>query len=459
MTPPTLSSCHTLREYLEECSRQRFTGVLKVSNHSGCTWALWFFLGRIIGDAGGIDPVGRWLRSLRQQAPALEAGRVDLPVPNTYGEWTHHLLEKLMKRQVVDRTRAVSILRCSIGETLFDIALQEARLNSDCSPFVYRASPQDTLHMEGNFALPLKAEYLWEQVSERVKAWLDSGLEEQSPHQVPIVQNPQQLQELVSEQIFTRLSALLDGKRTIRDVAIALGNDPLHVARALKPQLRMGAIRLADETANPQLGENQRHPAVEEAMAIVSGDSSAPDEAVTELPLPSRPISSHRPAANRPIAKHHAATSRPLIAYIDDSPLDLKRMEACLSSYACDFIGISNPLESLGILLEKRPELIFLDLVMPIANGYEICAQIRRISMLKNIPVTIVTSSDGMVDRIKSKFVGASGFISKPISRVKVAEVLQLYALIPDPGEGKQSVRRNSPILPNPRSRASAVNG
>ncbi|MEO0869229.1 MAG: response regulator, partial [Cyanobacteria bacterium J06642_11] len=64
-------------------------------------------------------------------------------------------------------------------------------------------------------------------------------------------------------------------------------------------------------------------------------------------------------------------------------------------------------------------------LVMPIANGYEVCAQIRRISAFKNTPVIIVTANDGLADRVRAKVVGASGFMSKPINEKRVLKVLK----------------------------------
>lgn len=64
---------------------------------------------------------------------------------------------------------------------------------------------------------------------------------------------------------------------------------------------------------------------------------------------------------------------------------------------------------------------------MPIANGYEICSQIRRVSALNHIPVIILTSNDGIVDRVRAKMVGSSGFLAKPIVTEKVLKILQKY--------------------------------
>jgi len=85
------------------------------------------------------------------------------------------------------------------------------------------------------------------------------------------------------------------------------------------------------------------------------------------------------------------------------------------------------------MLLEQRLSLIFLDLVMPIANGYEICAQIRRTSIFKDMPVIIVTGNDGIVDRVRAKIVRSTDFLAKPIDTNKVLTILQKYISIPNP--------------------------
>jgi two-component system, chemotaxis family, response regulator PixG len=112
---------------------------------------------------------------------------------------------------------------------------------------------------------------------------------------------------------------------------------------------------------------------------------------------------------------------------IDDSAQVCKLMRAIVTDAGHRFISIQDPTQALPRLLENNPDLIFLDLIMPKVNGYEICSQIRRISTLAHIPIVILTGKDGLLDRVRSKATGASEFISKPIARDAINTSLTKY--------------------------------
>lgn len=120
-------------------------------------------------------------------------------------------------------------------------------------------------------------------------------------------------------------------------------------------------------------------------------------------------------------------TQQKLILCIDDSLQICQIMEHIITKDGYQFISVQNPLKALPEILKTKPDLIFLDLIMPVINGYEICAQIRRVSQLKDTPVVILTGNDGVIDRVRSKMVGASGFLSKPVDEEKVLEKIDYY--------------------------------
>jgi chemotaxis family two-component system response regulator PixG len=78
-------------------------------------------------------------------------------------------------------------------------------------------------------------------------------------------------------------------------------------------------------------------------------------------------------------------------------------------------------------MLARKPDVIFLDLVMPNTNGYEICAQLRKLSFFRNTPILILTGNDGIVDRVRAKLVGASDFLNKPVDAGIVLSVIRKH--------------------------------
>lgn len=126
-------------------------------------------------------------------------------------------------------------------------------------------------------------------------------------------------------------------------------------------------------------------------------------------------------------ATSQTTSSKSMVVYVDDSPADSQIMAEIVRGAGYGYENITEPLDAIPTLLELRPKLIFLDLVMPLTNGYEVCAQIRRISAFRKTPIIIVTNNDGIIDRIRARIVGASGFFSKPVKQTRVLKVLNKY--------------------------------
>ena len=148
-----------------------------------------------------------------------------------------------------------------------------------------------------------------------------------------------------------------------------------------------------------------------------------------------KPLTPRRPSATERIAKPDPreilALPKPMerttVVYVEDSAEDSRAMAEVIEGAGYTYANISDSLHALPQLLELKPRLIFLDLVMPVANGYELCSQIRRISAFRKTPIIIVTNNDGIADRVRAKVVGASGFFGKPIQERRVLKVLQKH--------------------------------
>ena len=112
------------------------------------------------------------------------------------------------------------------------------------------------------------------------------------------------------------------------------------------------------------------------------------------------------------------------VVYIDDSLADSHAMGKIVEGAGYSYANISDSLQALSQLIDLKPQLIFLELVLPVTNGYELCAQIRRIPLFKWTPIIIVTTSRRVSDRVRAKMVGASDFLSKPIRAQPILKAL-----------------------------------
>jgi DNA-binding response OmpR family regulator len=60
-------------------------------------------------------------------------------------------------------------------------------------------------------------------------------------------------------------------------------------------------------------------------------------------------------------------------------------------------------------------------------SGYELCAQLRRSPEFQSTPILILTSNDGLIDRVRAKMVGATSFLSKNSGLNKIAVEVQQF--------------------------------
>jgi twitching motility two-component system response regulator PilG len=73
--------------------------------------------------------------------------------------------------------------------------------------------------------------------------------------------------------------------------------------------------------------------------------------------------------------------------------------------------------DALAKIAESRPEIIFVDIMMPRLDGYQTCALIKNNSEFKTTPVVMLSSKDGLFDKAKGRIVGSDRYITKPFSK------------------------------------------
>ena len=118
-----------------------------------------------------------------------------------------------------------------------------------------------------------------------------------------------------------------------------------------------------------------------------------------------------------------------LILIVDDSPTEVHVMQKALERHGYQTACASDGAEATRKAKEMKPDLIFMDVVMPRINGYQATRTLTRDPQTKSIPVVMITTKDQETDRIWGLRQGAVDYLVKPVSEAvlvaKAQEVLE----------------------------------
>lgn len=352
----------------------KFCGQLVLTENRGTQWNFHLYQGHILYVTGGIHPVRRWLRNMQVILPQINTHPVALKeeLDHIAGErhpicWQYQLLSNWVKQQKITHDQAIGIVWLIIVEALSNL--------SRAKEITYELKVEN-LQVEGTITVDIRQAIL--EAERQSKLWQAVQVDF-APDQAPMIKEPEQLEQNTSSSVYQVLKKLLDGRRTLRDLTLKMNRDVVRVASSLLPFIQLGLIELTNVA-----------------------DVIPPISMIADAEKP----------------------QQPLIACIDDSLLICDLMKTILLEAGYRSVSVNDPLKSINVLLALKPDLIFLDLIMPNLNGYQVCQKLRKYSLLRNTPIIILTANDGMVDRVRAKIVGASGFLSK--SKVNTQQVLNV---------------------------------
>jgi len=105
------------------------------------------------------------------------------------------------------------------------------------------------------------------------------------------------------------------------------------------------------------------------------------------------------------------------VLVIDDSKTIRRSAETLLAKEGYEVITAIDGFDALAKIADSRPEIIFVDIMMPRLDGYQTCALIKNNTEFKATPVVMLSSKDGLFDRAKGRIVGSDRYLTKPFSK------------------------------------------
>ena len=366
--------------------RNQFTGQINIQGSSQTVWNIYLCLGRLVWADGGVHPHRSWKRLIDKYCPQVDWYTLEIDFNSNSDCGDYHVLTALLEQKKIGREQAIELVKTRATEILFDLLHLEARQQLRVSSEVASTSSFLTSGMQMSISL-VNIEQVLHDADKDWLIWQQKGLAKWSPNLAPVMRKQNRLREEVSGIVYQNFLRLLDGQRTLRDLSSRMGKDVRKLTSSLIPYVQQDLLDIVE---------------VEDIGIPQHSKSSTKKEDTGDL-------------------------SKPLIACIDDSPQICKIMEQIITQCGYRCISIQESLQALPSLIKANPDFIFLDIGMPIVNGYEICTQVRRVNKLKHIPIVFLTGNDGIIDRVRAKVSGANAFIPKPIEVDKIISTIEKH--------------------------------
>ena len=430
------------------------------------SWSIYLASGKITYATHSIAPFDRldcYLHRLSHQIPAITSEiRAQLSLifeseeEHSISNSEYQAISWLVNHQYLNPNQAGELITGLVAEVIESFLLIK-------SGSYQLGENQD----EGEAFCQLDFQPIVERAQKRLHGWKALAPQVWSPYQRLYFSNRHRIEQQVSPEIQQKLSAILKGF-SFRHLAVLLNQDELQLAQSLHQYIVAGTIELQDPyppfdqlpsifdfsedktpttKAEPEFiltnNDSKRVDGVKtfnhnqslqfpprklekinpqpERIEIQPAQPPLVREKPTQPPSVNQPTKTTAPPVNIPEPVTQAAYK---IVCVDDSPAILQELNRCLEDEMFSVSTISNPVKALMQIIKIKPDLILLDVNMAGIDGYELCRLLRNHSLFKSTPIIMVTANTGIINRVKARIVGASGYLTKPFSQPDLLKIV-----------------------------------
>ncbi|MEL6580316.1 MAG: DUF4388 domain-containing protein [Cyanobacteria bacterium J06621_12] len=241
-----MSANSKLGEQLISLHRQKFTGVLTIlAEGDRQKWEIYFHQGQYLWAEGGYHPNRAWRRNFKYYCPGVNPGIVVLREQPEMRSLHYCLLNVLLQRKLVERQQVKALIENRSQEIFFDL------LQTEYNGILEYATESTSSHylLKAGFSLSLTSiniEHMLFKSQTAWSTWGSKGLASCSPHHAPLLKSYQDLQTQLPDIILANMSRLLNGKRTLRDLAVRMDKNVLDVTCGIVPYFFKGYLRLLE---------------------------------------------------------------------------------------------------------------------------------------------------------------------------------------------------------------------
>jgi twitching motility two-component system response regulator PilG len=432
-----MTSCGTFQKLrplslLTHLSNSYDSAHLKVVSNS-VTWSIYLEKGKIAYASHSVEPFDRLdchLRRLASRMPSLSSetrAKLRLMFENDLSKEQLNISSEyqaicwLIEGQHLTEEQAKILIEGLVKEVIESFLLVEQ------GSYELHSFPEIT-----SYLTKLDLSNLVKYAQKQLQAWQSLAPEISSPYQCPYLAASSLNQKLTSE-LQQKLTAILKGF-SFRHLAILLNQDELRLAQSLYPYIKAGNILLQPPSAPFDclpFAKSTKEPAKNYLLPL----EITANKSVTDISLVSSPklpeISTQNPQSvnivvepNNNLPETQINKKIYKIVCVDDSPTMLREISYFLDDESFAVSTISNPVKALMQIVRLKPDLILLDVKMAGIDGYELCRLLRNHSFFKTTPIIMVTGNTGIIDRVKARMVGASGYLTKPFAQADLLKIV-----------------------------------
>jgi twitching motility two-component system response regulator PilG len=443
---------HGLLRHLSGCFD---TTCLQAFSNS-VTWSIYLEEGTVTYATHSVEPFDRLERHLRRLSPQIPQVTNEIRVQlrllfetdtqnsgNTIHPPDYQAIQWLVNQGYLDTSQATVLIQELVKDVI------ESFLLIKTGTYELTTSQQKLPEI-----CRLDVAKVIERCQMRLQTWQSYLPKITSPYQRPyLLINNKKAPELQP-----KLTYWMKGF-SLRHLAIIMNQDEIQLAQHLYPYIQTGEIILhepdppfdqlpkilAESKFTPKSTITLLNKKLVDTVVELSSNATpiTPTLAVENLAPVVQPPKTYTPAntshqeltlsnTTKSVSQRvtpATGTNRPVykIVSVDDSPTILKEISRFLESENFTVVAINDPLKAAMSIIRHKPDLILLDLNMAGIDGYELCKIIRNNSMFKKTPIIFVTSSKGLVDKVKARLVGASGYLTKPFTRAELLKIVFMH--------------------------------
>ncbi|HIK05939.1 MAG TPA: response regulator [Trichormus sp. M33_DOE_039] len=116
-----------------------------------------------------------------------------------------------------------------------------------------------------------------------------------------------------------------------------------------------------------------------------------------------------------------------IVLVIEDGLTDMEILSRYLQQAGCSVISATSSEEAQTQIDNNKPDLIFLDVILPGKSGFEICRELKNNPDTSKIPVVFCSTKNSDVDKIWGNMLGAEAYLSKPINQEELVLTLKKF--------------------------------